>query len=394
MIVYVASHMNANIFQHIQHTYVKIYVKWDYDLSDFIKEEYANLIAMQPEKIVMDEMAIKNQEALASFKELFPSEIIILKSKDNDRDYPCRTITLENKSKDDIVEEVFSNTKKQSIIKDTMIGIIGKDMDACFSFAFRLASAFHQETLDDICLIEVGTNSYVKNYQDEYELVREKDYFLYQGIPFIYNAALEKKIKVFLFTEESDRNVERWKRCDFPLRVNSNEIYFEQQTYSIDGIHQLICSGILKEEHDDMSEHDDMPKDKQNKITIKKETNVKKKIRTPKNKVLFENKKIFIPVFVLLISLAFVGVLIHTDSRKKELKKSLQEETKQTTVESVINQETTQEVTQEMTQEKTTKETEQTTHQVTSTIPKTRNATAGRRSTTSRSKTVKKKATT
>jgi hypothetical protein len=380
MIVFLTSQPNANLFNTIKHTYVKTYVKWEYDLGDFIKEEYGNIHTMQPEKIIIDENAVKSIEKIELLQDVFKMDIILLTQKELEleEDAAYKVVEIKQKTKLEILQEIFPEiikkekktreSSKNHETKHIKIGIMGmkKKQEEEIAFAFHLALTLKQY-VENICCIEVGKENYFPLLKDTYQLEEKDTYYELDDIPLLFNTAMEdSQISIFLFLDQEEQTKRMHQKCDFSIILLDDRICCNEKTYDFDEIRDIrkdnrtnLYTNIFEDKLGFTLEDREQELLESN-GSQKKSNRTKKLMKKGTHHKLLQ-KKFLVAIFLMILSLTgLTGIrfMRQIDSKKEKLQKSIQKETlaKNETTENPTTEERTEEKTETKKEKKAKKE--------------------------------------
>lgn len=237
MIICLLSDRYSHLFDDCDHI-VKIYYKWQMDIRDFIKQEYANILSLRPDKILIEENAVSDPEKISLMKEIFPDiTIVFLASKEPKEDQDAIgdiMLRPEENMKETLFSALFPDSEKKGTVteqgpvsvkeaakkQNIKIGIITddeKNRDPVYLVSFNIISYLMRFT-DDICCIEAGRQSYIQDLAYKKWVKEDGDICFYQGIPVFHNAVKEDaRYSVFVFQPEVKR---MWEQCDHPVFVH------------------------------------------------------------------------------------------------------------------------------------------------------------------------------
>lgn len=348
MIVFLASEIYGGLFDR-EGWILKTYIRWQTDVSDFIKTEYANLAAVRPEAVIVDQMAVSDWEDVLLFKRTFPEVEVILLAKDKEPAVleNCRVI-LTKKDADIIcqIKEILypeEKIEKEIQIPKLKIGILPEDSESessetSVNTALHLLFCLSKYT-KDLCLIEVSEESFLPVWAKRYGWGKSREGYDYQGIPLLHNAVMEtKKISIFLFLSVNEKSQNMHSQCDIPLKVMKTDTDGIKLT-----LHDKVCkrkkikhpfqdsdSAIYQELFGEWMGFffDKHPK---NEINEGLEKNREKEKKKTGNSSKWKKRGIF--VFLLCSFFCFVTVLtvrLRADKKEKELSSAVQNQAEST----------------------------------------------------------------
>lgn len=228
MIVYLASEIHSGLFDQ-EGWMIKTYMKWQIDVQDFIKTEYANLMSVRPEAIIVEQNAVSNWEDVTLFKKTFPEVevIFLMKDRESVELENCHIFSLDENAVCKIKNLLFPEEKKEAEnIQRLKIGILPEneeDFHTAAKIAFHLLSWLAGYT-KDICLIEVSKDSNLPIWAKHYGWKKMQEGYEYQGIPILYNAVMEnRKLSIFLFLNMDEKSQRMHGQCDIPLKIRETD---------------------------------------------------------------------------------------------------------------------------------------------------------------------------
>lgn len=354
----------------------KIFVRWKCDLGDFIKKEYANLISLHPEIIIIDSMAITDPEKISLFQTLFSKEvrIILLRTKDQ-----CIELDDENLEQVVIDEQLRQNLWKllqlepeeETESEKTLmkIGFLNRteDPEQVVLVVLNFISFFRRYE-QSMAFTEVGKECQMKQLEKQMrEIKKQGQFYEYQGIPLLYNT-VKPNVKYSMFTF-SETEKQMWDQCDMKIliRQSGEKIILErdQEYYAID-----IIKNPFEKNNGEVYEKIFKEIFPVGQTEIEKETKRKRRIDS---RELLRNygRKAGILIFLLFLGLGvfYVAVWGVSNGKRPKKKEDLKEKIQhQSSVETAISETTQQsKVTQKKKKRTTTALKKETTESVTAT---------------------------
>lgn len=232
MIVYISTERNSGLFEHAD-MFSKTYIKWQYDVGRFVKEEYANILSIHPDAIVIDYRAFKNVSKLTLMKDAFPNVkfVVTVDEETANTLAPMEgfdIIILNNDSLDRILDIIYPERKKDSNVRETKIGIISEEKGAEVNVAFNLLEFLSGYTRD-VCYIEAAEKSRIPKYEKKFGLAKREGFYEYKGIPILFNMG-KSGVKISVFSFDAG-NRKMFEQCDYPLELKDGKLIFNQNSY-------------------------------------------------------------------------------------------------------------------------------------------------------------------
>lgn len=223
MIVFLASDGYSDLLQNSEEKFIHKYVKWRYDLNFFLREEYANLMAMDPEWIVIEEKAIDDPSKIDGVIQCFPRAkfIYITSRKDEKRiTGKCKTIYTDGFLKERLESILFG--KKVNLQKEQKkIGVItNQDPDLAKRFTLNLLYCI-KRTEYLLVYTEVGQESSLEETASKYGLLKTEKGYEYDGIPILHNLVISQAlINLFDFGVTDEKKEKMLEKCDYRFRIS------------------------------------------------------------------------------------------------------------------------------------------------------------------------------
>lgn len=223
MIVFLASDGYSDLLQNSEEKFIHKYVKWRYDLNFFLKEEYANLMAMNPEWIVIEEKAIDDPSKIDGVIQCFPrTKFIYITSRENEKEIngKCRTIYTDGFLKKRL-ESILFGKKVNLQQEQKKIGVItDQDPDLVKRFTLNLLYCIKRsEQL--LVYTEVGQESSLEETAEKYGLLKTEKGYEYDGIPVLHNLVISQAlINLFDFGVTDEKKEKMFEKCDYRFRIS------------------------------------------------------------------------------------------------------------------------------------------------------------------------------
>lgn len=240
MIVFLASEDHSNLLQNSEEKFIHKYVKWRYDLNFFLREEYANLMAMDPEWIVIEEKAIDDPSKIDGVIQCFPRAkfIYITSQKEEKRiSGKCRTIYTDGFLKERLESMIFG--KKVNLVQEQKkIGVI-TDQDPELAKRFTLNLLYCIKRSERLLVYtEVGQESGLVEAALKYGLLKTEKGYEYDGIPILHNLVIgQALINLFDFGVTEEQKEKMFEKCDYRFRISLEgkriKVDLQEQTYTI-----------------------------------------------------------------------------------------------------------------------------------------------------------------
>ena len=183
MIVFLTSEDYSNLLQNSEE-FIHKYVKWRYDLNFFLKEEYANLMAMDPEWIIIEEKAIDDPSKMDGVIQCFPrAKFVYITSQKEEKRITgkCKTIYTDGFLKERLESMIFG--KKVNLQQEQKkIGVItDQDPELAKRFTLNLLYCIKREERL-LVYTEVGQESGLEEAALKYGLLKTEKGYEYDGI--------------------------------------------------------------------------------------------------------------------------------------------------------------------------------------------------------------------
>ena len=223
MIVFLASDGYSDLLQNSEEKFIHKYVKWRYDLNFFLKEEYANLMAMNPEWIVSEEKAIDDPSKIDGVIQCFPrTKFIYITSRKNEKEIngKCRTIYTDGFLKKRL-ESILFGKKVNLQQEQKKIGVItDQDPDLVKRFTLNLLYCIKRsEQL--LVYTEVGQESSLEETAEKYGMLKTEKGYEYDGIPVLHNLVISQAlINLFDFGVTDEKKEKMFEKCDYCFRIS------------------------------------------------------------------------------------------------------------------------------------------------------------------------------
>lgn len=250
MIVFLASDSYSDLLQNSEEKFIHKYVKWRYDLNFFLREEYVNLMAMDPEWIVIEEKAIDDPSKIDGVIQCFPRAkfIYITSRKDEKRiTGKCKTIYTDGFLKERLESILFG--KKVNLQKEQKkIGVItNQDPDLAKRFTLNLLYCI-KRTEHLLVYTEVGQESSLEETASKYGLLKTEKGYEYDGIPILHNLVIgQALITLFDFGVTEEQKEKMFEKCDYRFRISLEgkriRVDLHEQTYTIAAFHNPFQPG-------------------------------------------------------------------------------------------------------------------------------------------------------
>lgn len=231
MIVYISTERNSQLFQNAD-VLSKTYIKWRYDVGNFIKEEYEKILSVHPDAIVVDYMAVDDIDDLTIMNTAFKGVKLFLVTDVEIEDKikvieGWNIITWSHDTKDKILNLIYSR-KADSNAKEVKIGVISDKDDAKIEVAFNLLETI-LKYVQNVCLIEVSEKSQMANYVEKFGLIKKNEFYEYKKIPILHNMAKsDVEISIFCF-DCNNRNM--FEKCDYPIELQEELLIYENNAF-------------------------------------------------------------------------------------------------------------------------------------------------------------------
>ena len=364
MIVFLTSEDYSNLLQNSEE-FIHKYVKWRYDLNFFLKEEYANLMAMDPEWIIIEEKAIDDPSKMDGVIQCFPrAKFVYITSQKEEKRITgkCKTIYTDGFLKERLESMIFG--KKVNLQQEQKkIGVItDQDPELAKRFTLNLLYCIKREERL-LVYTEVGQESGLEEAALKYGLLKTEKGYEYDGIPILHNLVIgQALINLFDFGVTEEKKEKMFEKCDYRFRINLEgkkiRVDFQEQTYTIAAFHNPFQPGQERFYADLLPElHLQVPDAKMKRVRLlqKKERSqkVKKSKPTKKPRVKMQIPKPSLPkpnlskwkeryltkrrlmIFVgilAMISIVAAGLRTYSASQKKEQIKEAVKEQQSTVV--------------------------------------------------------------
>lgn len=343
------------------------YIKWNCNLSDFLKREYVNIDTMKPDTIVIDQAAIEDSNDLIEFQKSFSDIKIVFILRHEDSFQSTDQIEIINYD-DNIVSslkkvlELPEKEEQPEEQEEMQIGFLSKNrIDAVFvALSFTKELSRREES---ICYCEISKDPQLPRIAEEYKLSKIEEVYKWNGISFMCNVAEDatytvcsfcnqdqvKKMfeccKIQIFIEHNDNEyVLHYKDRDIKIQIeNPFQEQHAQEFQKLLGTDFLIYIKETKEESSSDLISEIQEEEKQNK---------------KKNRINRLKKAGFGMILLFLIVFIGVGVSLilsnkNTEKKKQHLKKEVQQQTR--TTDATTQTATEKEIKKEVTTKKTNK---------------------------------------
>lgn len=343
MIVYISTDINSRLLADAE-VFVKTYIKWQYDIGNFIKEEYANILSLHPDAIVIDYMAVENPDDLIMMNTAFPDVKLILvvdAEKQTVQPEGWDIVIQDNDAKDNVLNIVYPQLAKPDVDRKIKIGIISDDEDTKINAVFNLLEWFLKYT-QDICCIEVSeeSESKIPDYEEKFGLVKNENFYEYRQVPVLFNVAKEDvEISIFWF---DTGNRKMFEKCDYPMEL-------EDGTLKING--SSFCYPVFTDPiNEDRSERyteifgDSLGLEIQQEAVKKEPGNNIKETDKEKIRILIKYG-----ILIFILTILFIGIMLilfsctktsNKDRNKSAMETTILEETTETSQETTTVEET------------------------------------------------------
>lgn len=343
------------------------YIKWNCNLSDFLKREYVNIDTMKPDTIVIDQAAIEDSNDLIEFQKSFSDIKIVFILRHEGSFQSTDQIEIINYD-DNIVSslkkvlEIPEKEEQPEEQEEMQIGFLSKNrIDAVF-----VALSFTKELSrreKSICYCEISKEPQLPIIAEEYKLSKIEEVYKWNDISFMCNVAEDatytvcsfcnqdqvKKMfeccKIQIFIEHNDNEyVLHYKDRDIKIQIeNPFQEQHAQEFQKLLGTDFLIYIKETKEESSSDLISEIQEEEKQNK---------------KKNRINRLKKAGFGMILLFLIVFIGVGVSLilsnkNTEKKKQHLKKEVQLQTR--TTDATTQTATEKEIKKEVTTKKTNK---------------------------------------
>lgn len=362
MIVYLTTQENSRLLDETG-VWNKKYIHWKCDIGDFIKKEYANILALHPETIVLDTMAVKEIEKLSLLRQSFPETHIIVLSDPSEQEIlsemGIKLILKDQSLNRNLCKELGKEVKEK---RDCWkIGFLSSDAEVSLVTALNFVSDLEKQKRD-ICLIEVGKESSLQKFAQNQWIELQEGLYKYHSIPILHNAGKSGvEYSIFSFQSEDSQSEHMWNQCDISISVEKVDetfvLKYHTDVFEMKAIHHPIDddrANTYEKIFGDVLEI--VFERKREKKSVSKQPKKRKKI----NKKNMKRAGIFLFLF---FSMGILGVSLmrfyNGAKRKEELKDKVRQE------KMVESQATTTSTT--VSTEKTTRKVKKSTEHVTTT---------------------------
>lgn len=343
------------------------YIKWNCNLSDFLKREYVNIDTMKPDTIVIDQAAIEDSNDLIEFQKSFSDIKIVFILRHEDSFQSTDQIEIINYD-DNIVSslkkvlELPEKEEQPEEQEEMQIGFLSKNRTDAVLVALSFTKELSRRE-ESICYCEISKDPQLPRIAEEYKLSKIEEVYKWNGISFMCNVAEDatytvcsfcnqdqvKKMfeccKIQIFIEHNDNEyVLHYKDRDIKIQIeNPFQEQHAQEFQKLLGTDFLIYIKETKEESSSDLISEIQEEEKQNK---------------KKNRINRLKKAGFGMILLFLIVFIGVGVSLilsnkNTEKKKQHLKKEVQQQTR--TTDATTQTATEKEIKKEVTTKKTNK---------------------------------------
>lgn len=343
------------------------YIKWNCNLSDFLKREYVNIDTMKPDTIVIDQAAIEDTNDLIEFQKSFSDIKIVFILRHEDSFQSTDQIEIINYD-DNIVSslkkvlELPEKEEQPEEQEEMQIGFLSKNRIDAVLVALSFTKELSRRE-ESICYCEISKDPQLPRIAEEYKLSKIEEVYKWNGISFMCNVAEDatytvcsfcnqdqvKKMfeccKIQIFIEHNDNEyVLHYKDRDIKIQIeNPFQEQHAQEFQKLLGTDFLIYIKETKEESSSDLISEIQEEEKQNK---------------KKNRINRLKKAGFGMILLFLIVFIGVGVSLilsnkNTEKKKQHLKKEVQQQTR--TTDATTQTATEKEIKKEVTTKKTNK---------------------------------------
>lgn len=349
MIVFLASDGYSDLLQNSEEKFIHKYVKWRYDLNFFLKEEYANLMAMNPEWIVIEEKAIDDPSKIDGVIQCFPrTKFIYITSRENEKEIngKCRTIYTDGFLKKRL-ESILFGKKVNLQQEQKKIGVItDQDPDLVKRFTLNLLYCIKRsEQL--LVYTEVGQESSLEETAEKYGLLKTEKGYEYDGIPVLHNLVISQAlINLFDFGVTDEKKEKMFEKCDYRFRISPEgkkiRVDLQGQIYTIAAFEHPFKPGqerfyadLLPELHLQVPDTKMKRPSKIKKPKPAKKTGTKIKLKLPKSsfpKLNFSEYVTKRRLMVFVGTLAFISIVaagfrtFSAGQKKEKIKEAVKEQ--------------------------------------------------------------------
>ena len=326
------------------------YIKWNCNLSDFLKKEYVNIDTMKPDTIVIDQAAIEDSNDLMEFQKSFSDIKIVFILRHEGSFQSTDQIEIEEQ-------------------EEMQIGFLSKNRIDAVLVALSFTKELSRRE-KNICYCEISKDPQLPRIAEEYKLSKIEEIYKWNGISFMCNVANDafytvcsfcnqdqvKKMfeccKIQIFIEHNDNEyVLHYKDRDIQIQIeNPFQEQHAQEFQKLLGTDFLI---YIKEETETKEESSN---------DLISEIQEEEKQNKKKNRIDRLKKAGFGMILLFLIVFIGVGVSLivsnkNAEKKKQHLKKEVQQETRTThaTTQTVTEKEIKKEVTVKKTKKKSQK---------------------------------------
>lgn len=343
------------------------YIKWNCNLSDFLKREYVNIDTMKPDTIVIDQAAIEDSNDLIEFQKSFSDIKIVFILRHEDSFQSTDQIEIINYD-DNIVSslkkvlELPEKEEQPEEQEEMQIGFLSKNRIDAVLVALSFTKELSRRE-ESICYCEISKDPQLPRIAEEYKLSKIEEVYKWNGISFMCNVAEDatytvcsfcnqdqvKKMfeccKIQIFIEHNDNEyVLHYKDRDIKIQIeNPFQEQHAKEFQKLLGTDFLIYIKETKEESSSDLISEIQEEEKQNK---------------KKNRINRLKKAGFGMILLFLIVFIGVGVSLilsnkNTEKKKQHLKKEVQQQTR--TTDATTQTATEKEIKKEVTTKKTNK---------------------------------------
>lgn len=343
------------------------YIKWNCNLSDFLKREYVNIDTMKPDTIVIDQAAIEDSNDLIEFQKSFSDIKIVFILRHEGSFQSTDQIEIINYD-DNIVSslkkvlELPEKEEQPEEQEEMQIGFLSKNRIDAVLVALSFTKELSRRE-ESICYCEISKDPQLPRIAEEYKLSKIEEVYKWNGISFMCNVAEDatytvcsfcnqdqvKKMfeccKIQIFIEHNDNEyVLHYKDRDIKIQIeNPFQEQHAQEFQKLLGTDFLIYIKETKEESSSDLISEIQEEEKQNK---------------KKNRINRLKKAGFGMILLFLIVFIGVGVSLilsnkNTEKKKQHLKKEVQQQTR--TTDATTQTATEKEIKKEVTTKKTNK---------------------------------------
>lgn len=168
------------------------YIKWNCNLSDFLKKEYVNIDTMKPDTIVIDQAAIEDSNDLMEFQKSFSDIKIVFILRHEGSFQSTDQIEIVNYD-DNILSslkvlEIPEKEEQPEEQEEMQIGFLSKNRIDAVLVALSFTKELSRRE-KNICYCEISKDPQLPRIAEEYKLSKIEEIYKWNGISFMCNVA-------------------------------------------------------------------------------------------------------------------------------------------------------------------------------------------------------------